>query len=181
MNKKTIITIVFLIAFLIFFVFFIGWSFGKLQCECICLEAKTVGGTTNEQTLDRGNQEDIENVVDASPVLAKQLYLTTVPEIIYEAVITAYTSSPEETDGNPCMSASGNDICNIGFNNIVACPSRYEFWTMIELPDGSQFVCLDRVSLKYPDRFDIYMGQGLEAKQEAFEWGIKKMSIKILK
>ena len=120
---------------------------------------------------------------------------------IITAEITAYTSRPEETSGDPCISASGANICkdyNFLINQekallrIAACPIRYEFGTRIEIVVGidevfgaeivEYYVCLDRMNKRYQDGnyFDIYMGQGEEAYQRAMEWGRQKnVSVKI--
>jgi len=115
-----------------------------------------------------------------------------------EATITAYTSSVAETDSEPCISASGVNICGRyiaelvddngeptmtipiykGFG-IIACPKEYEFEKDIIEINSVWLKCLDRMSSKYPDRFDIYFGQGAEAKQRAREWGIQTKIIKI--
>ena len=119
------------------------------------------------------------------------------------AMVTAYTSSVGETDDTPCISASGVNICELGddepifaiVNNelklaeIIACPKIYDFETVVsflEVNNQGQiyeryFRCLDRMSLKHPDRFDIYMGQGEEAYNRAMEWGVKTLEVKIYK
>ena len=98
------------------------------------------------------------------------------------ATITAYTSSPEETDNTPCENAWGWNICNLHKAGLrmVACPLEYEPSSLIEI-DGIIYACMDRMNQeKHPDRFDIYFGQGEEAKQKAMEWGIKTLPIKII-
>jgi len=62
------------------------------------------------------------------------------------ATITAYTSSVEETDNTPCLSASGVNLCKntildihrlgimqdrISFDGIIACPKKYDFGTIV--------------------------------------------------
>ena len=128
------------------------------------------------------------------------------------ATITAYTSSVEETDNTPCMSASGLDLCltaGIWVNDdqeffddtqFIACPKRYPFKTIVEIPfrkigercnlmmedcvdimSDRRYICLDRMNSRYDgeERFDIYFGQGEEAYQKAINWGVQKKLIKI--
>ena len=63
------------------------------------------------------------------------------------ATITAYTSSVEETDNTPCLSASGVDLCHniadsmekygydvFSADGVIACPRKYPFGTIVEIP-----------------------------------------------
>jgi 3D (Asp-Asp-Asp) domain-containing protein len=89
---------------------------------------------------------------------------------VFLATITAYTSSPDETDDTPFITASGETTRR----GIVACPSRYAFGTVV-LVEGVQYECQDRMNRRYreKDHFDIWV----ESKSEAFEWGKKQAEI----
>lgn len=89
------------------------------------------------------------------------------------AVITAYTSSIDETDDTPFITASGSTTRR----GVLACPSKYEFGTKIII-EGRQYVCEDRMNRRYRNKecFDIWV----ETKHEAFQWGRKELEIKIL-
>ena len=91
---------------------------------------------------------------------------------ILPAVVTAYTSSRDETDADPFTTASG-ERAGLG---IVACPARYEFGTAVEI-NGEEYICDDRMHKRFreQDRFDIWV----ETKAEAKEWGIKKLEVEI--
>ena len=110
----------------------------------------------------------------ANPVLAVD---ETFDEVL--ATITAYTSSVEETDNTPCLSASGVDLCKlikgqeilwidnlvgsiatttgIATDKIIACPKKYDFGTIVGIPkklDGGlsyydEYICLDRMNSRY--------------------------------
>ncbi|MEA2113517.1 MAG: hypothetical protein U9P63_02570, partial [Patescibacteria group bacterium] len=124
---------------------------------------------------------------------------------IITAEITAYTSRPEETSGDPCISASQVNLCyntiadihklgitedRISVFGIVACPQKYPFGTIIGIPkklEGglsyySPHICLDRMNFRYeeatPERFDIYFGSDLEG---ALEFGRQTLPVKIYK
>ena len=79
------------------------------------------------------------------------------PTITY-AWTTAYNSVLSQTDSTPCVGAGG-DIC--GRNNVVACPREIPLGTWISI-DGEYYKCLDRLNIKYDDRFDIFFDKDLE-------------------
>ena len=108
------------------------------------------------------------------------------------ATITAYTSSPEETSGDECISASQVNLCHntisdihrlgiiqdrISFDGIIACPKKYKFGTIVEI-ENRKYICLDRMNSRYDgqERFDIYFGHD---KQGALEFGKRTLNIKI--
>ena len=91
-----------------------------------------------------------------------------------QAVVTAYTSSEDETDDTPEITASGARTRH----GVVACPREYAFGTKVIIK-GMEYECLDRMNPRYRDeqRFDIWM----ESKDEAFEWGKRELAVEIIK
>jgi len=94
---------------------------------------------------------------------------------VYEVVraeVSAYTSSPDETDDTPEITASGEKTRS----GVIACPARYEFGTIVEIA-GTKYICKDRMNIRYRDRevFDIWM----EEKELAYEWGRRHLEVKI--
>jgi len=86
--------------------------------------------------------------------------------------ITGYSSTPEQTDGTPFITASNKVVSN----GIIACPSYIEFGSVVMI-DGNYFVCEDRMSAeKYPHRFDIWF----ETLEEAINWGIQKKEVMLV-
>ena len=149
------------------------------------------------------NSEHIENCVGCKEVKEGHLIVDTVisdakdANVVFStvtAMVTAYTSRVGETDDTPCISASGVNIClngnfykyetksisttTIEYIRIIACPKKYPFKTIVEINE-TKYICLDRMSLKHPDRFDIYMGQGEEAYNKAMNFGIQELTIKV--
>lgn len=90
--------------------------------------------------------------------------------------VTAYNSLPEQTDDTPCLAADGSDICLrflLGECLIAGNFAKFESKHYI---DGiGECTLVDRMSSKYPDRVDLYMGYDLEA---AKNFGRKKLLIK---
>jgi 3D (Asp-Asp-Asp) domain-containing protein len=87
------------------------------------------------------------------------------------AYITGYNTLPYQTDSTPCISASGDDIC--GRNDVVACPRYIPLGTWVEIA-GKTYQCLDRLSEKYDDRFDICFDKDVES---ARNWGIQYLEV----
>lgn len=92
-------------------------------------------------------------------------------------VITAYSSSPDETDDTPCITASGTK-CRQG---IIACNS-IEFGKQIFIDSMGWFTCEDKVSERMSKRagystIDIWM----PTKKEAKKFGIQTRSVWTIK
>ena len=89
------------------------------------------------------------------------------------ATVTAYTSSVDETDDTPFITASGARTRR----GIIACPPKYPFGTQLKVED-KVFVCEDRMNRRYHDqeRFDVWV----ESKTEAYSWGEKSLEIVLL-
>jgi len=87
---------------------------------------------------------------------------------------TGYNTVKEQTDNTPCISASGHDICKM--SNVVACPRSIELGTKIII-DGIYYTCLDRLSEKYNNRFDISFNKDI---QGALEYGKQWKEVEIV-
>lgn len=109
-----------------------------------------------------------DNFISAysSPILVKE---------VITAVVTAYNTVPEQTWGDPCISASGDNIC--GMSNVVACPRAIPLGTWIII-DEEYYICLDRLALKYDKRFDISFDKDIKG---AKEFGKQLKEIKIIR
>jgi len=157
----------------------------------------TLYENSSDSSPDGGIVEDtVQNDDPEDSVLAVD---ETFNEVL--ATITAYTSSVEETDNTPCLSASGVDLCHniadsmekygydvFSADGVIACPKKYPFGTIVGIPkklDGGlsyydEYICLDRMNSRYDgeERFDIYFG-GPENRQKALNWGIQKLKVKV--
>jgi len=89
------------------------------------------------------------------------------------AVITAYSSSPDETWGDPFIMASGRRV----YEGAIACPAWLSFGTIVEI-SGRQYVCEDRMNIRFRDsnRFDIWK----TSKQAALTFGIQKAYVDVI-
>lgn len=94
------------------------------------------------------------------------------PVEVFIAEVTAYTSSEEETDDTPLLTASG-ELVGPG---TIACPSRFAFGTLVRI-EKRLYTCRDRMNARYrsTNHFDIWV----ETKQEAYAWGRRKVQVSI--
>ena len=117
------------------------------------------------------NWVDVQMVSNVQAQEAPQVSIKQYPKVT--AQVTAYTSSVDETDDTPFITASG---ARTG-HGVIACPSKYAFGTVVEI-EGRRFTCEDRMNKRYreTERFDIWM----ETKSEAYAWGIKTLEVKII-
>ena len=94
----------------------------------------------------------------------------------FTANITAYSSSPDETDDSPFYMANGNHV----YDGAVACPRSYEFDTKL-LINGKIYTCEDRFNKRYElalnkdgmVHIDIWKG----SKEEAIEFGRQYLEV----
>ncbi len=89
----------------------------------------------------------------------------------FEAEVTAYSSSPDETWGDPLITASGREV----HDGLVACPRRFPFGTQFRI--GSRiYTCWDRLHPRFDHRFDIWK----PSKQEALQFGKQVLVVEAL-
>lgn len=127
-----------------------------------------VGALVTLEPIEPAHAEGI-TITDITPPQANHF---SQPTKMVAATVTAYTSSEDETDDRPWETANGN---HAGHGSI-ACPSKYEFGTTVEI-EGSSYTCDDRMNARYRDEehFDVWMATKTEAK----EWGVRKTSVAI--
>lgn len=108
-------------------------------------------------------------IVDV-PQPGRDIYLEPdIPE--YRATVTAYSSSPDETWGDPFVTASGRRV----FDGLVACPRALPFGTQVRIGERT-YHCYDRLHRKYDDRFDIWMS----SKNAALEFGKRTLLVEVV-
>lgn len=91
------------------------------------------------------------------------------------ASVSGYSSSPDQTDAEPLITANGDTV---GFGTI-ACPSEFAFGTKIKI-NGKEYRCNDRMNKRYrnssePYYFDIWF----ESRSEAVEFGRQNLEVKV--
>lgn len=95
--------------------------------------------------------------------------------------ITAYNAGDEnQCDNDPCISASGDNICKLLDMGVNVCAfNDVPFYTIIKVDSLGECVVLDRISSKYSDRLDWAMKKDEITKANNF--GLKKLKIIITK
>jgi len=86
-------------------------------------------------------------------------------------VITGYSSTIEECDSTPFIMASGERV----YDGAIACPREMPFGTRVMI-EGKVYICEDRMSLKHPDRFDIWFSE----TELAIAFGKQKLEVSLI-
>lgn len=100
-----------------------------------------------------------------TPVVANQRWVT----------VTAYSSTHDQTDSTPFITASGTDVRD----GIVAC-NFLRFGTRVRFPDiygDKVFVVEDRMALKNNHKIDVWF----ETREDAKQFGVQKLKVEVLK
>jgi 3D (Asp-Asp-Asp) domain-containing protein len=123
------------------------------------------------------NQIEIAELLAQNSLISNQLSEENLdvenPKML-EVLITAYSSTPEQTDDTPFITASGNYV-----RSGVVAANFLPLGTKIRIPEvfGDKiFVVEDRTHEKYSDRVDVW----LPTKEEATRFGVKISEIEIL-
>jgi 3D (Asp-Asp-Asp) domain-containing protein len=91
-----------------------------------------------------------------------------------EVTITGYSSTEDQTDDTPFITASG-----AGVKQGIAAANWLPFGTKMMIPEifGNQiFVVEDRMHPKNDDKIDIWF----QTREQALRFGVKKAEIEIL-
>ncbi|MBI4600114.1 3D domain-containing protein [Candidatus Uhrbacteria bacterium] len=93
-------------------------------------------------------------------------------------VVTAYSSTKDQTDSSPCITANGFNVCRHGAEDVIAA-NFLPFGTRVQFPDhfgDREFIVRDRMNARYSNRVDIWMKSRGAAKQ----FGIKRLKMVVL-
>lgn len=97
------------------------------------------------------------------------------PDKIVNTVITAYTSTPDQTDNTPFIAASGKKV----YDGMIAA-NWLPFGTKVKIPElygDKLFTVYDRMNKRYGyGRMDIWLD---ETKTEARKFGVKRVKVEI--
>lgn len=98
-------------------------------------------------------------------------YVPPVEEI--SILVTGYSSTPDQTWGDPFTTASGTRV-HLG---TMACPPQYPFGTKISIEGRGRYICEDRGGAIKGNHFDMWF----ESRGEALHWGKRVVVAKIEK
>lgn len=131
----------------------------------ICLLGIIMPQTTNADFASTTNASYVAKTSNEAKNVSKTL----------KAVITAYSSTPDQTDDTPFITASGKDVADgVIANNLLP------FGTKVRIPElygDKVFVVQDRMNKRMGNhRFDIWF----PTKQLALNFGVKSVEIEVL-
>ena len=92
--------------------------------------------------------------------------------------ITSYTSTVDQTDSTPCITANGFNLCTHNQEDVIAA-NFLPFGTKVRIPEhfGDRiFTVQDRMNSRYYYRADIW----LRDRTDAIKWGIKYTTIEVV-
>ncbi len=128
-----------------------------------------------------------KNTISTQPVIAadqteipakeeeKPSVVAEKPDITMDAVITAYSSTPDQTDSDPFIAASGKRV----HEGMIAA-NGMPFGTRIKIPSlyGDRiFLVEDRMNARYGyGRMDIWMDA---PKAELYKFGVKRVMVEV--
>ncbi len=93
-------------------------------------------------------------------------------------IITAYNSEISQTDGSPCLTANGFNLCQYGIEDTIAA-NFLPFGAKIRVPElfGDKiFIVRDRMHSRHYNKVDIWMAN----RNDAIQFGVKSAKIEIL-
>ena len=93
-------------------------------------------------------------------------------------VITAYSSTRDQTDSSPCITANGYNVCVANAENVIAA-NFLPFGSRVQIPElfgDHVFTVHDRMNKRYGNRVDIWM----TSRQKAKQFGVKRATIVVL-
>lgn len=109
---------------------------------------------------EKKKERNLENKTVGDLVFGKEI----------EILVTGYSSTVDQCDGDPFTTASGTTV-HLG---TMACPPEYSFGTTLEI-DGKIFVCEDRGGKIKNNHFDRWF----ETRGEALNWGKRTVKARI--
>ena len=143
----------------------------------------TLGLTPVSSAVTNGSEDSGNMIISGDslmaqnyPILAKKTKLAAFggQMKVIKAVITGFSSTAEETDNTPFITASGSYV-RYG----VAAANFLPIGTRIRIPKvfGDQvFVVEDRMNARFNDRIDIWF----PGKKDAMDFGLKITDVEIL-
>lgn len=136
-----------------------------------CFKNSNTASTYTDQIIDK-IEGSLVSINGVTLVSASQPVISVVK--VYETYVTAYSSSVDETDNTPFLTASGELVRD----GIVAA-NFLPFGTKIRIPEvfGNKiFVVKDRMAKKHADKIDVW----LESKELAKTFGKKKLIVEVV-
>lgn len=117
----------------------------SIDKELITIQKNTLLSMTNPLVVQRPKAKLVQET--ESPVIRIERKRVL-------AIVTAFTARVEETDNEPCIAASGKDVCKYP-EQVIACPPVLEFGQIVSI-NGQEFICHDRMNIRFRQPGDWY-------------------------
>ncbi len=93
--------------------------------------------------------------------------------------VTAYNVGVrEQTSDNPCIGATGQDLCRLVDEGRNVCAANFvALGTVLRIEEYGECVVLDRMNRRFAHRVDIAMKE--DAVEEALEFGLKRRVVAV--
>ncbi|MBI5622118.1 3D domain-containing protein [Candidatus Falkowbacteria bacterium] len=91
--------------------------------------------------------------------------------------VTAYSSTPDQTDDSPCITANGFDVCEHGQEDVIAA-NFLPFGTTVKMPEyfgDTVFTVQDRMNARYYSRVDVWM----QSREAAKQFGVRTLKVEV--
>jgi 3D (Asp-Asp-Asp) domain-containing protein len=93
-------------------------------------------------------------------------------------IATAYSSTVDQCDDTPCITANGFNVCEHGLEDTIAA-NFLKFGTKVRIPEVSGdkiYIVRDRMNPRYDHRIDLWM----TARNKAITFGKRLVKIEIV-
>lgn len=136
----------------------------------LAVSAEVSQKSTKNETISQGDALPSVTIPFAGNLVQKDM-----PDKVMKAVITAYTSTPGQTDDSPFIAATGKRV----HDGMIAA-NGLPFGTKIKIPalyGDKIFVVEDRMNRRYGlGRMDIWLDT---TRAEAMKFGVKRVEVEI--
>lgn len=148
----------------------LDWATGQNEWNFQNIYDNVVGKPANEQTNSAIQETVVQETKNpVTPVKTKSIAVKQ-----YVVLATAYSSTIDQTDSTPFITASGTYV-----RDGIAAANFLPFGTVFKIPDlyGDKiFIVEDRMNKRYWHRVDIWFPE----RQMAKEFGVKQIRIEII-
>ncbi len=122
--------------------------------------------TKQEEMIIKRNQKRLDHY-------KSKLTRFTPPQGEMSILVTGYSSTPDQTWGDPFTTASGTHV----HGGTMACPPQYPFGTKINIESRGTFICEDRGGAIKGNHFDMWF----PSRADALSWGKRIVTAEITK
>lgn len=136
-------------------------------------KAVAAGSNVPDFTAMAGERVQTAIVSESAPVAYLDRAGDTAPRRVIYVTVTAYSSTPDQTDDSPFVTADGTWV-----HDGTLAANFLPFGTKVRLPDYSGdkvYTVEDRMNERYTYRADVWMTSREAAKQ----FGVKKLKMEI--